>query len=115
MSIPIVYIAGPYRAFNAWEREKNIRTAEQLAFEVWKMGAAVLCPHTNSRFFDGAIPDETILQGCIAMMNRCDAVLMAPNWQKSEGARNERRIAKKRNMFVTDSLAELRRILQFFL
>lgn len=107
MKYKVVYIAGPYRAANAWDREKNIRCAEELAFEVWKLGAAALCPHTNSRFFDGAIPDDEILDGCFALLRKSDAVLMTPNWRASEGATRERDFALKRRIPVFESLEDL--------
>ena len=47
----VVYIAGPYTAPDAWQRELNIRAAEMMAMEVAKLGAMPLCPHTNTRFF----------------------------------------------------------------
>ena len=53
----VVYVAGPFRGPNAWEIEENIRRAERLALEVWRLGCACLCPHTNTRFFQGAAPD----------------------------------------------------------
>jgi len=31
----VVYIAGPYRAPNAWEIEENIRRAERIALHIW--------------------------------------------------------------------------------
>lgn len=89
----IVYIAGPFRGPNAWVVEENIRRAERLALEVWRMGAAVLCPHTNTRFFDGAAPDKFFLEGDLEMLRRCDAVLMTGDWEKSTGARAEQAFA----------------------
>ena len=58
----VVYIAGPFRGPNAWEIEQNIRRAESLALEVWRAGAAALCPYTNTRFFQGAAPDDVWLR-----------------------------------------------------
>ena len=82
----IVYIAGPYRGPNSWAVEQNIRRAEELALEVWRLGAAALCPHCNTRFFQGAAPDALWLAGDLAMLQRCDAVLFTKNWRESSGA-----------------------------
>jgi nucleoside 2-deoxyribosyltransferase len=90
----VIYIAGPFRADNAWEIEQNIRRAECLALEVWKAGAAAICPHTNTRFFQGVALDEVWLKGDIEIMRRCDAVLLTANWEISSGARAERKEAK---------------------
>jgi hypothetical protein len=87
--ILVVYIAGPFRGANSWEMENNIRRAEGLALEVWKLGAAAICPHANTRFFQGAAPDEVWLDGDLAILSKCDAVLLTPDWKKSKGATAE--------------------------
>lgn len=94
----VIYIAGPFRADNAWEIEQNIRRAECLALEVWKAGAAAICPHTNTRFFQGAAPDDLWLSGDLEIMRRCDAVLLTANWEDSTGARAEFELALNLNM-----------------
>ena len=53
MKLPVIYIAGPFRAINSWEVEQNIRHAEEVALEVWRSKAVALCPHTMHRFFQG--------------------------------------------------------------
>lgn len=82
----VVYIAGPFRGPSAWAIEQNIRRAEELALEVWKLGAAAICPHCNTRFFQGAADDSVWLDGDLEILKRCDAVLMTEGWQKSSGA-----------------------------
>jgi nucleoside 2-deoxyribosyltransferase len=104
--IKVIYIAGPYRAKNAWDREENIRNAERLALEVWRLGHAALCPHTNNRFFDGILPDRVFLEGDLALLHRCDAVLLTSNWRKSRGAREEREIAIDQGIPVFESLED---------
>ena len=85
----VVYIAGPFRGANAWEIEQNIRRAEELALEAWKTGAAVICPHTNTRFFQGAAPDHIWLEGDLEFVLRSNAVLTTPDWERSVGATRE--------------------------
>ena len=74
MTNKLIYVAGPFRAPNSWEMEQNIRRAEALALEVWKLGLPAICPHANTRFYQGAAPDEVWLEGDIEIMRRCDAV-----------------------------------------
>lgn len=114
MIIKVVYIAGPYRAPNAWDREENIRAAERLALEVWRLGHAALCPHANSRYFEGALPDHIFLDGDIAMLLRCDAVLMTPDWERSMGAAHEREIAVANGIPVFKTVDDLRTYLSSF-
>lgn len=85
----LIYVAGPFRGANSWEVENNIRRAETLALEVWRLGAAAICPHCNTRFFNGAAPDELWLSGTLEMLKRCDAIIVTPDWRKSSGARAE--------------------------
>jgi hypothetical protein len=46
----LIYVAGPFRGKDAWEIECNIRRAESLALEVWRLGAACICPHPTPDF-----------------------------------------------------------------
>lgn len=85
----VIYVAGPFRGKTGWEIEENIREAEKVALEVWKKGYAAICPHTNTRFFHGTLPDEDFLKGCLELLRRSDALLFAPGWERSEGARVE--------------------------
>lgn len=91
--MPVVYVAGKFRGANAWEIENNIRRAEDASFEIWKAGAAVLCPHTNTRYFHGSLPDQTFIDGTLALLDKCDAVFMLPDWLSSFGACGERKWA----------------------
>lgn len=82
----VVYIAGPFRAENAWEVEQNIRRAETLSLELWREGVAAICPHTNTRFLQGAAPDDVWLKGYLEILRRCDALLTVEGWAHSSGA-----------------------------
>jgi hypothetical protein len=91
----IAYVAGPFRALSYWEQELNCRQAEAIALELWRMGFAVICPHANTRFFDGAAPDSTFLAGDLEFVRLSDCVVLTPDWAMSEGARGEREEATK--------------------
>lgn len=106
-AVTVVYIAGPFRGPTAWAIEQNVRRAEALALDVWRLGAAAICPHTNTRFFHGAADDAVWLAGDIAILTRCDAVLMTPDWNESSGARGEHAEAQARGIPVCYTLAEL--------
>lgn len=90
----VVYVAGPFRGANSWEMEQNIRRAEALALDAWRAGFAVICPHANTRFFQGAAEDDVWLLGDLAILKRCDALLLTPDWSRSTGARAEVEFAK---------------------
>lgn len=85
----VVYVIGPFRAENSWEVEQNIRVAEGMALEVLKLGAAVICPHTMCRFYQGAAPDELWLKADLRLLIGCDAAITVGAWMRSSGSREE--------------------------
>lgn len=86
----LVYVAGPYRGFSAWEIECNIVAARKLGAKVAQAGAYPVIPHSNTAHFDGLASDELWLNGTLELMRRCDAVVFTTDWQRSSGARAER-------------------------
>lgn len=107
----VIYVAGPFRGPSAWEIECNIRRAETLALEVWRLGAAALCPHTNTRFFQNAAPDSVWLEGDLELLRRCDAVILTEDWVRSSGARAEVEFADKLGLPVFHTLKQLKDLL----
>ena len=105
----VVYVAGPYRAASEWRVLQNIRRAEAVALEVWRMGAACVCPHKNTAFFGGAAEDRVWLEGDLELIRRSDAVIVTSDWQESIGARGEVELAKSLGIPVFESIAELRK------
>jgi hypothetical protein len=105
--IPVVYIAGPYRASNAWVIEHNIRRAEVMALRVWQLGGVALCPHTMTRFYQGALPDGVWLAGDLELVRRSDAVFAIDRWQQSAGAQAEVAYAQVKQIPIFESLEQL--------
>ena len=103
----VVYISGPYRAPTAWGIEQNIRKAEALALRVWKAGMVALCPHLNTRCFQGELPDSDWITGDLALVMRSDVVLMVEGWENSAGAKLEMERAKRHHIPVYTSLDDL--------
>lgn len=108
-TMPVVYIAGPYRAATPWEVEQNVRFAEEQGLAVAQVGAMPVIPHTMTRFFDRApgVDDALWLPGTLELMCRCDAVLMIPGWSRSVGATSEREEAIRRGLPVFTSAREV--------
>jgi len=92
---PLIYIAGPYSAANAWDRHKNIAAAEDLSMQAVKAGFAVHCPHSNFRHAYGWLPESVFVRADITVMLRCDALLILPGWEDSKGTQEEIAIAGK--------------------
>jgi len=108
---PVVFVAGPFRGANEYERRQNIARAEALALEVWRAGFAAITPHLNTAHFQDAAPDDVWLQGDLAILARCDAMIVTDDWQRSEGARNEVDFARSRGIPIAGEVNELRRLL----
>lgn len=104
----VCYLAGPFRGRNSWEIAQNIRRAEALALEAWQQGVAVICPHANTAHYQDAAPDEMWLYGDLAILARCDVLLLTPDWARSSGATAERDFAIARGMPVVTTIAELK-------
>jgi hypothetical protein len=98
--VRLAYAAGPYRASTEWGVLSNIRNAEAVAIELWRMGYAVICPHKNTALFGGVADDELWLKGDLVMMERCDCVVLCPGWQRSSGTLAEKARAEERGIPV---------------
>lgn len=87
------FVAGKFIANTTWEIEQNVRKAEAVAAELWKMGIAALCPHTNSRFFFGLADESVFLEGYRRFIRSCDAVFLVDGWETSKGTAGEIQVA----------------------
>jgi nucleoside 2-deoxyribosyltransferase len=100
IKLHIAYVGGKYRAKTEWELVQNIRTAEEIAAQLWEMGFAVICPHKNTSNFGGIydIEDDVWLKGDLEILKRCDLLVVAPNWRDSMGTQEEIKFAISNNI-----------------
>jgi len=96
----LAYISGAYRSKSINGIHDNIQKARQVSIEYWRKGYAVICPHTNTAFMDGACEDHVWIEGDLEMLRRCDVVIMLPDWEESEGARAEYEEAVKHEKII---------------
>lgn len=90
--IPLVYIAGPYRAPTRQGIELNIQAARAVAVRAAQKGWAVICPHLNTAHMDEIAPelgDQFWLDATMEMMRRCDAIVTVAGWSESKGTKAE--------------------------
>ena len=90
--IPLVYVAGPYRAASRDAIARNIAAARQLGIAAAALGWFPVIPHANTAHMELDLPglgDDFWLAGTLEMMERCDAVVLIPGWQNSAGTRGE--------------------------
>lgn len=95
----VAYIAGPFRSKTHWGVVQNVRQAEFVALKYWRLGYAVICPHTNTANFDGAVSKEiersVWLDGDLEFLRRSDVLVAMNTWEVSEGARAEVSLAQE--------------------
>ena len=82
---PTVYVAGPYRADTPLQVERNIRAAEVVIERLVELEVPFICLHTMTRFFDGTGPDEYWLALGLTLLEKCDCVVLLPDWKRSTG------------------------------
>lgn len=96
----IVYVAGPYNAPNAFEREQNIRRAENvgrmLLLHTPGIVVAPIVPHTMSRFYFGEISEPRAELWNRELLGNSEAVVLIDHaWGASRGTCIEVAIAKE--------------------
>jgi hypothetical protein len=87
----LAYIAGPYTADGPIGIAANVRRAAEVAAAVAAKGYAIFCPHTNSYLVDRIQqrPYDYWLQMDLAFLERCDLLVLVPDWEKSDGTAKE--------------------------
>ena len=96
----VVYIAGKYRSECANGIHDNIEAARKSAIKWWSRGFAVICPHLNTAYFDGACKDSVWLDGDLEILSRCDIMVVLPSWKDSSGTQAEIEFAHNNNIAV---------------
>lgn len=90
----IAYIVGPYISKYLIVRIWNVWQARKVAFKYWELGYAVICPHSNSAFFDGffkkgSIKESFFLNGYLHLIEVADLLVILPTWKGSSGSIKE--------------------------
>jgi hypothetical protein len=112
--VPVLYVAGPYRDRRGeFYVRVNIRLAERVALKLWRLGAAVICPHKNTAGFGGVADDSVLLLGDIAMLELCHAVVLIPRWRQSSGACAEYEHAVARGIPTFEWPSQRSRLIHF--
>jgi nucleoside 2-deoxyribosyltransferase len=102
----VIYISGKYSG----DVETNIRKAREAAIAVWEAGFTALCPHLNTAHFDNdcKCTYEDYINGDLALITNCNALLMLHDWEESKGAIIERTYALERGIPVFYNINELK-------
>jgi hypothetical protein len=108
--LPVVYIAGPYRAATQAGIELNIQAARSMGLQAIRRGWSPIIPHCNFALLDlvdPAIGDSFWLAATMEHMRRADVVLLVPGWENSTGTQAEVREARRLNIPVFYALDKL--------
>ncbi len=98
----LLYVAGPFSSYGDHTEEMNVEQAVAISAQLWEAGHAVICPHTNTQAQDRYLKArddtnlgwETWLEGDEKIIQRCDGIVMTPDWEFSKGACREHAYAK---------------------
>lgn len=106
--IKIVYVGGKFTGKNSWEIHRNVFRAESLGMAVAEAGAMPLIPHKNTSNFFGTMTEEFWYRGTLALLKRCDAMILVSGWEDSKGTRAEVEWARANGMPVFERVDELK-------
>lgn len=89
----LLYIAGPYRGKSEDEVARNMAQATLLGANLCKSGHFAVCPHAMTNAYllatELEVDDQFWIDMTLAMMECCDAVVLAPGWSESAGTHGE--------------------------
>ena len=108
--MPVVYVAGPYRARSRPGVDLNINAARQTGLHCCHKGWSPIIPHANTGGLDEvdpSIPDEFWLEATLELMRRCDAVVLCPGYARSVGTVSEMIEARRLGIPVFTNLDAL--------
>lgn len=98
----LLYVAGKYSGKNEAEKMANVGLAKHAAILLWNAGHAVICPHLNTLDFEyyTDLDNKDFVLLDLLIVERCDGIVMLPNWKDSKGAVREYNHAREKGIPV---------------
>ena len=94
----VIFVSGAYHALSDRDHAKNIELARLAAAKLWSDDTVVICPHSNSAWFENYrkdLPVDVWTNGYLELLRRSDALYVLRNSELSKGARAELQLAKE--------------------
>ena len=107
-----VYIAGPYTASTPTGVDRNILVAREAMAALLRRGHTPFCPHAMTARFErdfADIGEEEYLRIDLEWLDLCDAILLLPGWETSNGTLGEIERAQMLGLKICYGLDELSR------
>ncbi len=97
---PLIYIAGPYSAGTEAAIQENISRAARAGLDCCRAGWSTHIPHKNFAGFHAHqdVPYDAWLEKDLAILSRCDAILLLEGWASSKGAAREFQFAEEQGI-----------------
>ncbi len=104
-----VYVAGPYTPLDGRDetRRENIRRASEAAQMLLKAGHTPFCPHTMTAGWESECSYDEFLRFGLDWLAACDAILLLPGWEQSQGAQREHEEAIVLGLLIMHDLNSL--------
>jgi len=103
----IIYLSHPYRSGTEWGVWLNIHSAHLYAKDLWRKGYAVISPVSNTAFMGELDDFEHWMAGDLEILGRCDILVLAPGWERSEGCKMEYSKAIELGLKVYEDIEEV--------
>jgi len=106
----LIFVSGKYTARTEAERRENVELATTVGHVLRQLGFEAIVPHVA--VLPPLEPDperawKIAMKTCLVMLQRCDSLVLVPNWRDSRGARIERWFALKRGIPVFERVPDL--------
>jgi len=106
-----VYVAGAYSANNVLDVLHNIRKGIQLSATVFKAGYAPFSPWLDYHFVleddNRELTVSHFYDYSMEFLKVCDAVLLVPGWEDSNGTKKEIEMANQMEIPIFERLRDL--------
>ena len=103
-----VYVAGKYNGPDVLSVLSNMRRGIDLSIQVIEIGMAPFSPWLDFQFGLQADIQMSVYKECsMAWVSVCDALILVPGWENSNGVKAEIEEAKKHGIPVFTSIRDL--------